>query len=127
MKKTTSDKKYTLEAVACLGACSIAPVIKIGEEVVGNVKAKDIKKLLKKHSKQKEITEKDTITEDKPYSRVKKEASIGFGIRAGKPLVRSAIESINLEEQQEEPVVQKRKRGGSVVERNPYNYTAKAI
>jgi hypothetical protein len=63
----------------------------------------------------------------KDYSRVKKEASIGFGIRAGKPLVRSAIESINLEEQQEEPVVQKRKRGGSVVERNPYNYTAKAI
>ena len=61
------------------------------------------------------------------YSRVKKEASIGFGIRAGKPLVRSAMESINLEEQEEEPVVQKRKRGGSVVERNPYNYTAKAI
>ena len=63
----------------------------------------------------------------KDYSRLIKEASIGFGVRAGKPLVRSAIENINSEEQEEEPVVQKRKRGGSVVERNPYNYTAKAI
>jgi len=63
----------------------------------------------------------------KDYSRLIKEASIGFGVRAGKPLVRSAIENVNSEEQEEKPVVQKRKRGGSVVERNPYNYTAKAI
>jgi len=46
--RTTPDRKYTLEAVACLGACSIAPVVKIGEEVYGNVKAKDVEKLLKK-------------------------------------------------------------------------------
>ncbi len=44
--QTTGDSKYTLEAVACLGACSIAPVVKIGEEVYGNVKSKDIEKLL---------------------------------------------------------------------------------
>lgn len=35
------------EAVACPGCCSIAPVVKIGEEIVGNVEAKDVKKLLK--------------------------------------------------------------------------------
>jgi NADH:ubiquinone oxidoreductase subunit E len=45
--ETTEDKKYSLEAVACLGACSIAPVVKIGDEILGNVKAKDVKKLLK--------------------------------------------------------------------------------
>ncbi len=45
--QTTADGKYSLEAVACLGACSIAPVVKIGEEVFGNVKAKDVEKLLK--------------------------------------------------------------------------------
>jgi hypothetical protein len=56
----------------------------------------------------------------KDYSRLKKEASIGFGVRAGKSL-------LSLEEQQEEPTVQNKKKGGSVVERNPYNYTAKAI
>lgn len=46
--QTTPDKKYTLEAVACVGACSIAPVIKIGDEVLGNMGAKDVPKLLKK-------------------------------------------------------------------------------
>lgn len=45
--ETTKDKKYSLEAVACLGACSIAPVIKIGEKVIGNVQVKDVEQLIK--------------------------------------------------------------------------------
>jgi NADH:ubiquinone oxidoreductase subunit F (NADH-binding)/NADH:ubiquinone oxidoreductase subunit E/NAD-dependent dihydropyrimidine dehydrogenase PreA subunit len=45
--QTTGDNRFTLEAVACLGACSIAPVVKIGEEVHGNVQSKDVEKLLK--------------------------------------------------------------------------------
>jgi len=45
---TTADKKYSLEAVACLGACSIAPVVKIGDEVFGNIQAKDVRRLIKK-------------------------------------------------------------------------------
>jgi len=40
--ETTPDNKYTLEAVACLGVCSIAPVVKIDEAIYGNVQAKDI-------------------------------------------------------------------------------------
>ncbi|MCK4236123.1 MAG: NAD(P)H-dependent oxidoreductase subunit E, partial [Candidatus Krumholzibacteria bacterium] len=52
--ETTPDNKYSLDAVACVGACSIAPVVKIGEEVFGNVKAKDIEKLLKKAGKAEE-------------------------------------------------------------------------
>jgi NADH:ubiquinone oxidoreductase subunit E len=47
---TTSDKKYTLDAVACLGACSIAPVVKVNEQVYGNVQSKDIDKLLEKEN-----------------------------------------------------------------------------
>ena len=50
--ETTKDKKYSLEAVACLGACSIAPVIKIGEQVVGNVQVKDVDRLLKESLKE---------------------------------------------------------------------------
>lgn len=49
--QTTKDKKFTLEAVACLGACSIAPVVKMGDEVFGNVGAKDVKRLLGKTGK----------------------------------------------------------------------------
>jgi NADH:ubiquinone oxidoreductase subunit E len=44
--ETTKDGKFTLEAVACLGCCSIAPVVKIGDQVLGNVQNKDIPKIL---------------------------------------------------------------------------------
>lgn len=49
--QTTPDKKFTLEAVACLGACSIAPVVKMGEELLGNIGTKDVTRLLKNASK----------------------------------------------------------------------------
>ena len=45
--ETTTDGRYTLEEVACLGACSIAPVVKVGDEVLGKVQAKDVAKLLR--------------------------------------------------------------------------------
>ncbi len=48
--ETTEDKKYSLEGVRCLGACSIAPVIKIGEDVIGNVQAKGVAKILKNYT-----------------------------------------------------------------------------
>jgi len=44
--ETTKDGKFTLEAVACLGACSIAPVVKVGEKVHGNVKVGDLGNLI---------------------------------------------------------------------------------
>lgn len=42
---TTADKKFTLETVACLGCCSLAPVMMIDEETYGRLtpqKARDI-------------------------------------------------------------------------------------
>ncbi len=48
--ETTTDKKWSLEPVACLGACSLAPVVKFGDEVVGNLQAKDVERLVKKMS-----------------------------------------------------------------------------
>ena len=35
--KTTPDMLFTLETVACLGACGLAPVIVIDEQVYGQV------------------------------------------------------------------------------------------
>ena len=71
--ETTKDNKYSLEAVACLGACSIAPVVKIGEEVYGNVQAKDVERLLKKSSEQKDSgTQK--VKEHKKESIIKLES-----------------------------------------------------
>lgn len=36
-KKTSADLQFTLETVACLGACGLAPVMVINEEVYGQM------------------------------------------------------------------------------------------
>lgn len=36
-KKTTADRLFTVETVACLGACGLAPVMVINEEVYGQM------------------------------------------------------------------------------------------
>jgi NADH-quinone oxidoreductase E subunit len=46
---TTKDKVFTLETVACIGACSIAPVIVINEEYYGRLTIKEIPKIIKKY------------------------------------------------------------------------------
>ncbi|MDD5658072.1 MAG: aldehyde ferredoxin oxidoreductase N-terminal domain-containing protein [Elusimicrobia bacterium] len=44
--QTTPDGKFTLEAVACLGCCSLAPVAKIGEEIHGNLRPADVPRII---------------------------------------------------------------------------------
>lgn len=46
--ETTEDGKFTLERVACLGCCSLAPVIMIDDEVYGNLTREKAKNVLKK-------------------------------------------------------------------------------
>lgn len=45
--ETTSDGFYTLESVACLGCCSLAPVMMIGEETFGKLNGKEAVKIVK--------------------------------------------------------------------------------
>ena len=49
--QTTRDKNFTLETVACIGACSIAPVININEDYYGRTVIKEIPKILSKYRK----------------------------------------------------------------------------
>lgn len=35
--ETTEDRQFTLETTSCLGACGVAPVMSIDEEVYGNL------------------------------------------------------------------------------------------
>ncbi len=49
--QTTRDKNFTLETVACIGACSIAPVININEDYYGRAVIKEIPKILSKYKK----------------------------------------------------------------------------
>lgn len=49
--QTTRDKKFTLETVACIGACSIAPVITVNDDYHGRISVKDIPNIIKKYQK----------------------------------------------------------------------------
>ncbi|MBI5212024.1 MAG: NAD(P)H-dependent oxidoreductase subunit E [Nitrospirae bacterium] len=46
-QNTTEDKKFTLEQVACVGACSIAPVVIINKKVYGKMNSDKMAKELK--------------------------------------------------------------------------------
>jgi len=46
--ETTPDQKYTLETVACVGACAMAPVVAVNERFHGGVNVSNARKLLRK-------------------------------------------------------------------------------
>jgi NADH:ubiquinone oxidoreductase subunit E len=47
--EVTGDGRFGLSTVNCVGACSAAPVIKIGDELIGDVDLKRLKQLLGKY------------------------------------------------------------------------------
>ncbi len=46
---TTEDGLFTFESVACLGCCSLAPVMMIDEHVYGRMTPKEMRKILREH------------------------------------------------------------------------------
>ena len=46
---TSDDTQFTLESVACLGCCSLAPVIMVNEDTHGNLSPDKSKKVIKKY------------------------------------------------------------------------------
>jgi NADH:ubiquinone oxidoreductase subunit E len=48
---TTPDGQFTLENVACVGACSIAPVVIVNKKVYGNMSPDKASKMLKEYEK----------------------------------------------------------------------------
>lgn len=47
--QTTADGSFTLEQVACLGCCSLAPVMMVDDEVYGRLTGEKLKKALRKY------------------------------------------------------------------------------
>ncbi|KAB3537857.1 NAD(P)H-dependent oxidoreductase subunit E [Alkaliphilus pronyensis] len=47
--KTSEDGKFTLEATRCIGACGLAPVITVNEDVYGRLLLKDVPDIIKKY------------------------------------------------------------------------------
>jgi NADH:ubiquinone oxidoreductase subunit E len=48
---TTTDQKFTVEKVRCLGCCSIAPVLRVNEDTYGQVTQNKVDKILRKYEK----------------------------------------------------------------------------
>lgn len=49
--ETTKDLKFTIEVVACVGACAMAPVVAVNDEFHGGVTVANAKKLVKTKKK----------------------------------------------------------------------------
>jgi NADH-quinone oxidoreductase subunit E len=49
VNKTTADGKYSLEATRCIGACGLAPVLTVNEDVYGRLVEADIPGILEKY------------------------------------------------------------------------------
>ncbi|HIJ57353.1 MAG TPA: NAD(P)H-dependent oxidoreductase subunit E [Deltaproteobacteria bacterium] len=47
--ETTEDRRFSLEAVRCLGACGLAPVMVINQDTHGDVKADGVLKILNRY------------------------------------------------------------------------------
>ena len=46
---TTADGKYSVEKIACLGCCALAPVVQIDEQIYGHVQPGRVKAVLEEH------------------------------------------------------------------------------
>jgi len=47
----TDDNKFSLNSCRCVGACGLAPVVMINDEVYGKMTIEDVKKILEKYMK----------------------------------------------------------------------------
>jgi NADH-quinone oxidoreductase subunit E len=48
---TSPDRKYTVEKVACIGCCSLAPVMNLNEDTHGRLTPDKVKKIIKARNK----------------------------------------------------------------------------
>ena len=61
--QTSRDKKFSIEVVNCIGACSIAPVITINDEYFGRLTVKEIPSILKKYTNAVKPKQPESTTE----------------------------------------------------------------
>ena len=47
--ETTGDLEYSLETVACIGACGLAPTMRINNETFGHMTKKKVSEIFSKH------------------------------------------------------------------------------
>ena len=48
--ETSADGKFSIDALRCVGACGLAPVVLVGEKVYGRVTPEQVKDILKEYN-----------------------------------------------------------------------------
>ncbi len=61
VNKTTSDGLFTLQTVNCLGACALAPVVKVNEEVHGQMRTDKVKDLIATYAQKEAKPQKEKV------------------------------------------------------------------
>jgi len=51
---TTEDRLFTMQKTRCLGCCSLAPVVKVDDDIYGYLTPKKLPEILKKYKWNKE-------------------------------------------------------------------------
>lgn len=62
--ETTKDRLFTLESVACLGCCSLAPVMMIGDETYGKLNKKKAVDVIKDLKRKESLRQKSKLIEN---------------------------------------------------------------
>lgn len=60
-KDTTEDGLFTVKSTRCIGACGLAPVSTVNENVHGKLSRKDVSRLLRIYKKRAEVKEVDRL------------------------------------------------------------------
>ena len=58
---TTSDRLFSIEKIACLGCCTLAPVVQIDEKIYGHVMPGKVNEVVNDFLTQQEVKEKEDI------------------------------------------------------------------
>ena len=62
--ETTEDRVFTLETVACLGCCSLAPVMMIGDDTYGKLSGKKAVDVVKALKRKETLQDKNQLTDN---------------------------------------------------------------
>jgi NADH-quinone oxidoreductase subunit E len=62
--ETTADRLFTLESVACLGCCSLAPVMMIGDDTFGKLNKKKTVDVIKDIKRKESLAVKEKLTDN---------------------------------------------------------------
>jgi NADH-quinone oxidoreductase subunit E len=62
--ETTPDRVFTLESVACLGCCSLAPVMMIGDNTYGKLNKKKTVDVIKEIKRKESLATKEKLAEN---------------------------------------------------------------